>query len=243
MKLLKQIITAVLAVSLTASSLIAQKNEALIDCNTKLAAITQSLRERNAFTEKTIKQQSLVSFNNNIRELLVLDDDLAKDPEMLEAFVDCLDFMIEDYPIKPGESKLIPLHKDKPFTISIVIKRGKMKALTELLKKRQDQKSLQLTTQEKEKSATDYLESLKINGANLLSAGVIWECTLPEQNHHSNNVQYIDEKIIEQPVMIKALSNVKNFAKIIWEHTVKWSANPWKLHINFHLPKIEQSNA
>lgn len=225
MKVFKKIIiTLLLALTAGSGTLFADKIEA--SSNTKLAAISQALREQRA-TQVDGSFLKVVFFENNIPQFLQLDEKFTdpKNPEYveLERFLKHFDFMINDQPIPVYESKAITIRKDKPFTFSIKAKRGKLESLLALVKT----------------STQDWFKSVYSKAANLLSFCIRYDCLLHEDDMHYNNRVFLDELVYKHSDMREILKNPSNIMNKIKKY-LTWSE--W-FGVEAKLPDLQSQNS
>ncbi len=193
MKLFKQIIATLLVAGTAGSgTLFANKTQA--SNNTKLAAISQAIREQRASkrdaSDSPIK---VVHFENNIPQFLQLDGKFSdpSHPEYieLEKFLKHFDFLIDGNPIPAYESRPIAIQKGRPFTFSIKTKPG---------------------------FSSPYAM------AAILLHGIKYNCVLHEDDIHHNNKIFMDELVYKHPAMREILTNPSSIMSKIKQY-LTWS--------------------
>ena len=73
-------------------------------------------------------------FGNDIPKLIELSDRFKNEPGKATQLANFLSYKVEGEPILPNEEKLIPLHKDRPFVLSISTQPGKLAPLVAFIK-------------------------------------------------------------------------------------------------------------
>lgn len=135
-----------------------------------------------------------VNFSNDIPDFLMLDEEFAKNPERLQTFLDHFAFTINNEEIPVYKSKIVTVRKNKPFTFSIIAKRGKLESLLALVKT----------------STQNWVNSACVKALNLLTYRITYDCPLQQSNIHQNNTHFMADLIYDQPFMVEILKNPSN---------------------------------
>ena len=219
MKAFKKIIAA-LTVALTIGSfnLFAEKNET--SNNTKLAAISQVIHEQKKPREDG-SLLKLLHVKNSVPDLLKLDAEF-ENPQDLDRFLDHFEFLINGEVIPVYKSKPLIVRTDKPFTISIKAKRGKIESLLALIKSK----------------TQNWLKQVYAKAANLLTVRISFDCPVQEHNIQAGTIE-MDELIYQHPVMRNILKNPSEFMNTVKPY-LSWSE--W-FGLEAKLPELEYQDS
>jgi hypothetical protein len=170
----------------------------------KMAAKAEFLRDQQKNDRYSMYEA--INFANDIPYLLMLEEEFAKSPERLQTFLDHFNFAINDEVIPVYKSKRIMVRKDKPFTFSIIAKRGKLESLLALVKN----------------SAQNWINSACVKALNLLRYRISYDCQLQKHNIHDDNTHLMGELIFEHPDMREIIKNPSNILSRI-KNYLTWS--------------------
>lgn len=186
----------------------------------RMAAKAEFLKDHHR--NERFSMYETVNFSNDIPYLLMLDEEFAKNPEHLKTFLDHFNFAINNEEIPVYKSKQIIVRKDKPFTFSIIAKRGKLESLLALVK-----------------TSTNWVNSACVKALNLLRYRISYDCQLQEHNIHDNNTHLMGELIYEHPDMREILKNPSNILNRVKKY-LTWSE--W-FGLEAKLPELRYQNS
>ncbi len=202
MKLCKSIMAVILG-ALVINSCGAFPNPQDSSSLSRMAAKAELLKDQQK--NDRFSMYETVNFSNDIPEFLMLDEEFAQNPERLQTFLDHFDFTINNETIPVYKSKKILVRKDKPFTFSIIAKRGKLESLLALAK-----------------TSTNWISAAWVKALNLLRYRISYDCQLQKHNIHDNNTHLMGELIYEHPVMRDIIKNPLNILNRV-KNYLTWS--------------------
>jgi hypothetical protein len=186
--------------------------------NLKTVAITHLLNQKQSEWHK------LVTFENDIIDLLNLSNNFKNNPGLPECIRQNLSFTINGHEILPNEKKTILIRKDKPFELSIIAKPSLIAGF-------------KLSVSNLQATMTDHIKFAFAKLLDILSLRFTCKCAFDEKYLHNNSIHYLGNILFEHQEVATFLQDpsLETLSNMVKTERISWS---W-LDINVNLPQLK----